>query len=754
MTNRPNIDVYMVDTEEAFANLCSYVREGNFQYISLDVETDSRSDKTAKLFGIGLCFQDNEAFYIPIRKNTRESFWSKFSENQIYSQIYAWCQEHKLIGWNLVYDTLVFENNTSYCISDFIYSDGILLKHTVDEERPFGLKETAVKYLGEWADKAQEALKENIRSNGGKTTKEEMEMWKADTDVLGEYCGWDVILTYKLFEIFEQKLAEEGLTELFYEKEVMPLYREVTVPMKRAGFTVDVPYFEKLKRDITIEIDKLEDAIQAEIESEVSPFVYNLLNEDFPYKRTGNFPKMYADLLGTPLPTNASGAITMAKTFVQKAAAQADPNDPFYTWMLGQRELKDAEIDAVQRHWFKQSEDRRYIFNLKSNDHLGWLLFTRLGEKPISFTEETKKPKCDDDYLESIKDKYSFVSKLVDLKKLLKLSSTYIDGILERQIDGVVYTSMLQFGTTSGRYSSRDPNLQNIPRVKDDEANLSELVLRYTNAIKRGFVAPNGYKILNADYSSLEPVCFAHVSGDERLREVFRKGYDLYSQIAIDVFGVTGCSANKKDKNYLKNKHPELRQKAKVFCLAVVYGAEAGRISQSMGVDYKEAERIIESYLDAYPELRKYMQRCDYLAKKHGIAKTDFGRIRHLPVAKDLYSRWGEKILDKNFAKRNDLEDIRYKLKNALNNSKNFPIQGLASHIVNRAMIATARSFKAAGIDGWICMQVHDEITCVVREEQIDEAKSILRECMEKTTVISVPLAAEPLVASNWAEAK
>lgn len=750
----PELNVYCVDTLEALAQLREYVETGGHEYISLDVETDSASEKRANLYGIGISFTPDEAFYIPIRDKHGKSWWGKEDYDGIANQIHQWCKTYKLIGWNLVYDVLVFEYSTGINISSLIYSDGILQKHTIDEERPFALKETAVKYLGPWADKAQAAMIENIKANGGKATKENMEMFKCDTDVLAEYCGWDTLLTRRLFDIFETKIKEENLSDLFYKEEIMPLYREVTVNMKRKGFTVDVPYFEKLKKDITAEITSLEDAIQAEIENEVCPFVHKLLNENYPYKRTGNFPKMYADLLCTPLPTNAVGAVTMAKSFVQKAAALAEPNDPFYTWMLGQRELNDAEINAVQRHWFKKTEDRRYIFNLKSNDHLGWLLFTHLDEKPLSFTEETKKPKCDDEYLETIKDKYSFVSKLVDLKKLLKLSSTYIDGILERQIDGIIYTSMLQFGTTSGRYSSRDPNLQNIPRVKDDEANLSELVLTYTNAIKRGFIAPTGYKILNADYSSLEPVCFAHVSGDERLRDVFRRGYDLYSQIAIDVFGITGCSADKKAPNYLKKKHPELRQKAKVFCLAVVYGAEAGRISQSMDIDFREAGQIIEAYLDAYPGLRKYMQRCDFLAKKYGISKTDFGRIRHLPAAKALYERWGDKILDRRYAEKNGYEDIRHKLKNSLNNSKNYPIQGLAAHIVNRAMIATQREFEEARLDAWIALQLHDELTCMVREDQVEEARVILKRCMEQTTVISVPLSAEPLIADNWADAK
>jgi DNA polymerase-1 len=254
---------------------------------------------------------------------------------------------------------------------------------------------------------------------------------------------------------------------------------------------------------------------------------------------------------------------------------------------------------------------------------------------------------------------------------------------------------MLQFGTTSGRYSSTNPNLQNIPRLKEDDAGLSPLVLHYTNAIKRGFIAPPGYRIVNADYSALEPRCFADASGDELLREVFRKGEDLYSSIAISAFGITDASADPKAPNYLKIKYPELRQKAKVFALAVVYGAEANRIAQALEIDYVTADQIIESYLDAYPNLRKYMEDCDYHATTKGFVKSPFGRIRHLPQAKEIYSKFGAKLLhNRKWVKAQGLDDTRYKLKNALNNSKNFPIQSTASSVVNRAMIATYRRFR------------------------------------------------------------
>lgn len=745
--------IFIVDTLESFEKLKEYVRSIPRTPVVLDVETDSKSEKRAKLYGIGLSFQDHEAFYIPIRKKTTDLWWTRDVTDSIAAWLQSLLRDRQLIGHNVIYDVLVIENNFGYDLSKYIYSDTILLKHTLDEERPHGLKETAVKYLGPWADKAAKALYENIKANGGTITKENLEMYKADTDVLSEYCCWDTLLTRQLFNIFEPRLKEEGLSDLFYKDEIMNLYREVTIDMKRKGFTVDVAYFQELQQTIGVEINRLEDEIISDLIVHTSEYEQKVLNENYPVKTTGNFPKALAEMLSLTLPINKLGKITMAKKAVEEQAILTP--HWFFDWVTGKIPFSEHSIayETQLLMFQKDNPNKRYVFNLKSNDHLAWLIFDRLGETPLSHTE-TGKPRCDDDYLASIKDLYDFVPKLVDLKKLIKLSSTYIEGILDRQIDGIIYTSMLQFGTTSGRYSSSDPNLQNIPRIKDEEAALSALVLKYTNAIKKGFIAPKGYKIVNADYASLEPVCFAHASGDERLREVFRKGYDLYSAIAIEVFNLEGFSADKKAANYLKKFHPEKRQLAKTFCLAVVYGAEAGRISDVMGVDYKTAEEIIDRYLEAYPQLRRYMANCDYQANKFGYVKTDLGRVRHLPIAKELHTRWGDKLLNRRFVKQNDLGDIRYKYKNTLNNSKNFPIQATASHIVNRAMIAANRKFKDLNIDAYICMQVHDEITCIVKDDKSELVKKLLKEAMETTTTISVPLQAEPIIADNWADAK
>lgn len=1052
----------IIDYWEAFEELQRYISQQQFEYVFLDVETNSKIENNALLWGIGLSFGKEESFYIPFRDKNSILQWTDEHIKIISDWVIYICHTKKLVGYNIIYDVLVLLYNWKVDLAPYIYSDPILQKHLLDEERPFGLKETAVKYLGAWADKAQERLHANIEANGGTTTKDEMQMWKADTEVLAEYCCNDVILTQTLFFLFEENLEKESLLALFYEEETMPLYREVTIPMKQRGFNVDAAYFEKLLIDITHEINKVEWDIIQTIKPHTTEFVTKLLSEEYPMSRKGGFPKYYAKLLQFELPRTDKGNITLAA----KEMAKFPQDSVFMSWYNGQYELTSDEIDNIRLStWREHYPDQKYVFNLKSNNHLKWLFFEKLGFKPLGKTDGGE-PQVDDDFLESVKQSASWVEMLLDYKRLNKLKSTYIEGILERQIDGIIYAGFLQFGTTSGRFSSVNPNLQNIPRVKEDDAGLSQLVLTYVNAIKRGFIAPPGYLIVNADYClhpktelltkrgwvnvlllletdevwqiepnslagswvvpirlvkrhysgeiysfgnrrghlevtenhtmlwvgqdhktrpdklnyrkitksqelipntgsnfspgslttsskstfskeeiwiacmaqadsnhitdfryriqvslprkrekvrellqkngavyeiresqnleveswcfsfnspllsgkvlnvdligsnqidiliealcfwdgskrnttkgrfvwgstnkeqaelvqgklvregyearlsvryyenknhntfyylqikklgrirvrkndvkkykyegmvgcvtvengfilvrsegqtfvtgncQLEPCAFSEASGDKKLQSVFNNKQDLYSSIAINVWGLHDCSADKKDPNFLKNKYPEYRQKAKIIALAVVYGAEAGRIASTLGVTYKEAQEIIDSYLDAYPGLKQYMMDCNKQVCFNGFVTSKFGRKRRLYGAKAMYTQYGNNIFNKKWCNSNGAGENYWKFKNYLNLAKNHPIQSVAAHIVNRAAIAINREFKKNGIDGVIIAQVHDELTCVVKEEQALQAKDIMRDCMQNTTKISVPLIAEPLIAKNWAEAK
>ncbi len=211
---------HIIDDISSFCQFIEYMgnERDNFEYVVLDIETDSVQEKKAKVYGIGVAFTDDEAIYIPIRKQDGSKWWSKEEEKDIMYYVEVWCSDYKLIGHNIIYDTLVLQNEFPLEKPwwEHIYSDTILLKHALEEEKPFGLKDIAVKYLGDWADAAQEDLKESVLAAGGKWTKEQKDMYLADTNILGKYCCWDVLLTRNLFDIFQPRLEEEGLKELFY----------------------------------------------------------------------------------------------------------------------------------------------------------------------------------------------------------------------------------------------------------------------------------------------------------------------------------------------------------------------------------------------------------------------------------------------------------------------------------------------------------------------------------------------------------
>jgi DNA polymerase I-like protein with 3'-5' exonuclease and polymerase domains len=760
---QPNFSHFLITDEKLFNSLVRYEKEVNTDLVSYDLETDSKVEKLAKIYGIGLCFSEMKAFYIPWKTKEGKDIWTIEQQANIIAWLKYVLIKRKLIGHNIIYDALVTEYQFGFSISDNIHADTILMKHTLDEEKPFGLKEIAPKILGPWATKAVEKLKENVLANGGRWNEDQKDMYLADTDILGEYCCWDVMLTLMLYLHFSEKLKVEELEDLFYKDEVMPLYREVTINMKRKGFKVDLDHFEELKKELRLEIDRIESEIFTDISGLVLSFEQEVLDKKYPVKDGGNFPKVFAEIYNIALPKTKEGKITLAKKDLKKQRSLTqDPNTlSFYDFLLevipAPAWVIEGRLEVQRKMYFDHNPEKNQIFNLSSPDHIGYLIYKCLNIKPFKFTENGK-PSTDKEVMDELIEQYStrepWLAKLSDYRKLGKLLSTYVEGILDRQIDGIIYTSMLQFGTTSGRYASRDPNLQNQPRIKDEDSNLSALVLKYTNLIKRGFIAPKGYKVVNADYAQLEAVCFAHMSGDQTLRDVFKNKEDLYSKVGIAAFNVVGASAVKKDPNYLKNIYPEIRQNAKELTLAIAYGAEAGQVSKITGKSYSESQEIVDNYLNSFPNLRKYMNKCNYLAKTTGIAKTELGRIRHLKEARSIYILFGEKILDSKWAKTNSHGDTRYKFRSLLNNAKNFPIQGLAAHIVNRAMIAVTREFKKLGLDAWVALQVHDEITCIAREDQAQLAADILQRCMEQTTKISIDLTAEPMIADNWAEAK
>lgn len=713
--------------------------------------------------------------YLPLYVYNKEEdkldpLFSDKERIQMVTKICDTLMNYKLIMHNGVFDVSSIYHEYAINLTRALYADTQLMKHTVDEERPFGLKDLGEIKFGEGAIEEQLALKESVIANGGRWTKKDKDMYKADMEILAEYAIKDVILTLMLYDEYLIDLEDQDLDRFFFDQEVMPLYRKATIPMKLNGVYIDLDYFENLKKEVEDGIIELTEEVFELIKDDIEPKVREILDKSVKTSRTGEFAKKVLQYYDLPVPLNKkTGKPTLAKSALRSLEADY-PGHQALEWLLWTEPKEDEEetvepslpediVYTIKKEiYVERKPEYPNVFNLASTHHLSWLLFDHYGETPQKYSPKTKKPTVDKDELGKFD--LPFIPTLAKLKKEEKILSTYIMPILTKQHERFIYPDMQQWGTTSGRYSCGGGlNLQTLPK-KD---------LR----IKKGFVAPAGYKVVAADFSSLEPRIFAWVSGDEGLKKVYWDELDLYSQIAIDVFGLDEYSASPNDKNYLKEVNPDMRDLVKVFTLAVPYGAGPGRIAKAMNKDYQDAKDIIEDYLDSYPNLREYMETTEEDAFELGVVYTKFGRVRHLPEAKELFDEWGWDIFKKKSKKRQryfilkegmNAEDAKeastklyLKFRNLMNNAKNFPIQGTAAHVTNASLIYLSELFEENDIDGWICLQIHDEIVTIVKEEQAELAADLLRESMENNWVakeIDVAMIAEPLIADNFSEAK
>jgi len=264
--------------------------------------------------------------------------------------------------------------------------------------------------------------------------------------------------------------------------------------------------------------------------------------------------------------------------------------------------------------------------------------------------------------------------------------------------------------------------------------------------------------VIDADYESLEPHCFASVSGDENLREIFRKGWDFYSTVAIKTEKLQGVSADKKADNYLKKLDPVKRNKAKAYSLGIAYGMEAFALKMTLGVSQKVAEGLIRGYLEGFPQLAEWRERSREQVKIEGYIENMVGRIRHLPKVQKIYDAFGDRMMDWRFRRELEKQYGKEKVmqayrdyRNGLNNCLNFQLQSLAAAVVNRAALQINRKAKEMGIDAWVQAQIHDQLIINIREDQAEEFAPIVEHLMETTTVLpGVTLKAPPEISNNW----
>ena len=349
-------------------------------------------------------------------------------------------------------------------------------------------------------------------------------------------------------------------------------------------------------------------------------------------------------------------------------------------------------------------------FNIASTKQLGEVLFEDLG---LPAKKKTKSGySTNADVLESLMDKHPIVPLIVEYRTLTKLNSTYVDGLLKLiHPDGRVHSVFKQTETRTGRISSTEPNMQNIPVRKEIGRNM-----------RKFFVAEDGYTLLDADYSQIELRVLASVCGDKNMQEAFSEGRDIHTSTAAQVFDIPEDFVT-----------PEMRSAAKAVNFGIIYGIGAFSLSKDIGVTVAEAKRYIKNYLDNFPKVSEFMDKTVDDGIKNGYVTTLFGRRRYIP---ELSA--SNKVLQA-FGKRAAM---------------NAPIQGAAADIIKIAMVRVYKKLREENLDARLILQVHDELIIEAAEKDKDRAEKILKDEMENAVKLAVPMTVDVNSGKSWYEAK
>ena len=719
------------------------------EFLAYDIETSGLEPRKEDIvIGIGVS-DSNRGFYLPLYAYSGEQLVAH-SSLQYISEFLSILKTKQLLCFNGAFDIPFTKHVHGVDLLDNLHTDVLLLKHTVDEEFPFKLKEIAVQVFGYGAASEQRDLQQELKAAGAS----KHELFKANYSTIGKYCVQDCLLTYRLYNYYLGKLRQEGLEQFFYENEVMPLYKHVTIPMTQYGLKLDVQAMQKALEEITADIEAIESNIQTQIKPLLGVFEAWFLNKDYPPSRSGNFAQGIVEYAGLGLPKTASGKYSLTEKNIQ-----ALPDSIYKQVLLKQEYLPAETVLAVQRLLAQKEHGDKPLFNLQSKHHLKKLFFDTLQLEPLS-TTDLGNPQVDDEFIHSIAHKYEWANDLHVYNRLQKIKATYIERLLEGQIDGVFYPSFFQHRTISGRYGS---DLQQMPRKVSEADEPSAIIRKYVNAIRDFIITRDEHKLVGADYESLEPHIFAHVSGDIRLQNIFTQGLDFYSEIAIRTEGLTEYSSLKTAENYLGKVNKSKRQQAKAYALGIPYGMSGYKLAFQLECGQEHAEHLVESYLNAFPDLKKWIEDTHKFVLQHGYIKSQAGRIRHLKRAKEIASKFGLTILDSlhlykeyghDEAIYEHMKETRRLLKNYLNNACNFQIQSLAASIVNQAAIAMSKAFKLHNLSAQICLNIHDELVVEVPDSEVQAVCKIMQQIMQENIKLSVPLKAEPQVALKYGDTK
>ena len=366
------------------------------------------------------------------------------------------------------------------------------------------------------------------------------------------------------------------------------------------------------------------------------------------------------------------------------------------------------KIDALTNEIYMLAGEE---FNINSPKQLGVILFEKLELKPVKKTKTGYATNAD--VLEKLRDKHPIVNFIMEYRQLAKLKSTYCDGLraVVNPNTHRIHSVFTQTVTVTGRLSSTEPNLQNIPTRTE-----------LGREIRKMFVAKDGYVLVDADYSQIELRVLAHIANDETMINAFRNNEDIHAVTASQVLGIP-----------LEDVTKEQRSSAKAVNFGIVYGIGEFSLAQDLHISVKEAKAYIESYLEKYHGVRNYMESIKEQAKKDGYVKTMLNRIRYIPELKSPnynIRQFGERV------------------------ALNTPIQGTAADIIKLAMVRVDNRLINEGLKSKLILQVHDELIVEAHKDEVDKVKQILSEEMQSAMELNVPLKVDMSTGHSWYDAK
>ncbi len=596
-----NATYQLVDTLEKLQTLVNTLDKA--EAICFDTETTGTDAMTAELVGISFSTETSKAWYVPadesgVNGHTLETLKSELAP--------IFKKDNLKVAHNYKYDYTILYR-CGFEINGSIF-DTMIAAYLIDSNQKLGMDELSKQYLGY----APISITSLIGSGRNQKSMRDVPVQK-----VSDYACEDADITFRLYEIFREKLEKDDLIEIATDLE-FPLIK-VLAHVEMNGISLDTEMLEN-----------------------------------------------FSEQLG-------------------------------------------ADMLEVQKKIFELSGEE---FNINSPQQLGHILFEKL-KLPAGKKTKTGNYSTNEQVLSDLAVKYDIPALVLDFRSLSKLKSTYADALpkLIHEETGRVHTNFNQQVAATGRLSSSNPNLQNIP-IRTERG----------REIRKAFVATPGQKLMAVDYSQIELRVIASISGDEAMIEAFKNDEDIHARTAMEIFGLEN----------FEEVDREMRRKAKEVNFGIPYGVSAFGLAQRLGISRTEAKTIIDAYFTRFPKIQQYIQDTIEFAREHGYVKTLNGRRRYIPEIRSSNHNI------RGFAERTAI---------------NMPIQGTAADLIKIAMIRLHRALESAKYQTKMVLQVHDELLFEVPDNEVEEVITLVKKEMESAMELQVPLKVEAGVSSNWLDA-